>query len=237
MRAALLASVLIGAGCFDYDLLQRGFCSSNLTLCDDFESTGPLNDNTTGTATVDRLAPNNSQNPEQAFRGRRSVRFVVPADTAAVSEDTDKTSRLNDPTTDLYLRAFVYFPFEVPAGAATLLEVRDAAGATITAIQLVDGAPRLPGTGDLASPVSANTWYCVELTAQRKGGAFSQIFVDADVTADPPTPPIGQLPLNTLPAFAATRVGLDRTGVMNVSPATVWMDDVVVDTQRIYCKE
>jgi hypothetical protein len=237
MRWALPLVALCG-GCLDFGHLEKPFCATaNAVLCDDFEADGasPAWMELTSGGTLDRVAPTAQTDPDTAFRGKQALRVRVTGAGHATLSDTAATAKL---TGDLWVRSFVYFPasppFDAgspPGGDLELISLRDAAGNPLLQLRLDESNLHVAaGSRDArsGSPVAAHTWVCVEL-----GLISSNPRAEAYIAEG--TTPVALLPQLDVGAVAETRVGMDREGAMMPQQAEIWMDEVILDSQRVGC--
>ena len=257
MRPAVIAALLLAAGCHDYNILKQSFCDGPprpFLLCDDFDQPGIVDakrwqsDVTNGAAaeplalrsTSSDMATLPIYSPSVAFRGPGALGIYTPQFGHAQLIDTVVTKQVTSaaqgtPPTSTYfaVRFWLNQSANSLPGTSNIISLADRDGKERFSVDSVDGylvaTDRVTGSrAPTGEQLPFGAWLCIEL---RIGKALS---LWSDASSDTPFLVLADIP--SPPALSATRLGLAR-GADDEFPsgASLWIDEVVIDDQPIGC--
>jgi hypothetical protein len=137
---------------------------------------------------------------------------------------------------ELYLRGWFYAPSSFSFGQINVFNIDSAAGSGVSIYTFNENLAVFRRTGSetggiTGPPLPKDGWHCVELAlvVADSGGRIA-LHVDGQNVID-------QTNLDTLPTggFDRLNVGIPFSGSAQVGPATVYLDDIVVDVTPIGC--
>jgi len=142
------------------------------------------------------------------------------------------------PSTDIYLRAFVYLPGPAPAGIATFLRVQESMAAQYSLdLQISDGKLRSRASRSNTNALSNTSlpldrWACVEWQIHLAASGFVKAWVDGlEVTGIS-----GTQDTRATTVYDWLVVGLDTGSTAGSQPAReLWLDEVALDNKPIGC--
>lgn len=231
MRIALLAVLAALSGCFDFSELTE--CNGNSDyVCDNFESGAPspawfpfMPGAVSGV--VDATKPHH---------GTRSLHV-----TGAPSSGDEFQLQWKDVPqtagTTIYVRAYVFVP-AAPANTFSLFTMIEPATFTGVRVfvestggmQLHDG---ISGPdAESSAPIPIGRWACLEWEVVESNTGSMTLWLDDTMVAG--------LSGDTLPATKLGQVGVGavfQPTIMSQVPLELWLDDVIVDDQRITCHQ
>jgi hypothetical protein len=236
MRHLLLTAALL-TGCYDLDKL-RGAAVSRcpdlaVQLCDGFEA-ATLDARWTPTlhgATV-RI------DDQFAYRGNHSLRIDVQDPNSAAQGEI--TERDTFPSSDIFMRAFVYLPAGTPAAPLRVMTPFQPSPpyvgqalylvptSTGFAPQLFDGLDGTRADTQMAS-FPTDRWVCLEWEVKEGTPGQVHVFVDDTEYVDL------QRTENTATSPPAGTLAFGLLHENPTAPHTIWLDEVAVDTRRIGC--
>lgn len=202
-------------------------------LCDDFESglntTNWTVAETNAMAVVDTL---------HAHSGAQSFHSQSPAVVAGPMDVRGQLVHAVTLPTSVYVRLWVYFDSPRVDGAELVASYEDHTPWNGVELQVISGQYAVndwtpPGAFASQGDVILGSWQCLEWeVVEPTGGATSETAVWLGATE------LGGLHLTSLPVPAdlgALRFGLSFNQVSAQPAYDLWIDDIVVDTQRIDC--
>jgi hypothetical protein len=215
------------AGCFDFSDLTE--CRGGTAyVCEDFESSEPSDDawmfyengTTSGTIGSDRA--------HGSGHAVHIVSSLQQNDAWAVRWDG-----LDQQQPHVFIRAFVFVPAP-PAGKVTLYNlIEDVTPFEGVRIWIEDTGKLTihngveQGDATTTDPLTQGRWTCVEWEVDSSNSGAMKLWVDDELVAETTG--------DTLPA---TKLGKINIGVITQSlltPFELWLDDVIVDDERITC--
>jgi hypothetical protein len=225
-------------------LAPPSVCPGSYLFCEGFDTSAALT-----RFNVDTHAPLTSVSIDtsRAYRGAASVKFTGDTRTATqpntyLQGELRKTSPL--PRDPVWFRFFVYFPSSYPALETALIKLSQTADPFGLWALAVDGRTLITyTTSSLGLPTQRSTtnlpvdrWACVEVGfdfAPADAGAgtnTARVFLDGTEITALASPPFSPSPAMTLQAL-----GLETNLDPGVAPFSFWVDEYVVDSQRVGC--
>ncbi|HZS39661.1 MAG TPA: hypothetical protein VFF06_22670 [Polyangia bacterium] len=213
-------------------------------ICEGFEN-GPLNltlwslTQTGTTVTLDGI---------HVKRGLKAMHVhadAVPSGGTGGTREGSIDATISSPSTPVYLRMFVYFASAIPPGGGNLM--RSQGGSSpYTGVLMTrgSGSNRLEvlnynNTGPSFDNVSAtmlapDQWMCfeMELLSDVPPGAGGGVNVWLD---DAPLSDLAASGVAQLPLFADAIFGIEGVQPVPAPAFDAWIDEIMVDTQRIGC--
>jgi hypothetical protein len=242
-RACAAAFALLLTGCHDWDALSSrhascapvgpSTCPDGVALCEGFEGAAPGSSwsfvaPTAATVTLD---------DDCAYRGKQSQHVHLDAVGAGGTAVGGIYESKVDPTAATrFVRSFLYFADPAPVSALRLFAVsQNIAPPNMTiAVKLAGNALSIGGaTSGTNTAFPTEQWVCVEWAIGLGSPGTLDLYMN-----DAPDP-ISVASMDTTATVPLSRITLGSSGYASVvgdEPAhDFWIDEVIVDVQRVGC--
>jgi hypothetical protein len=235
--------VLLLAACHDWTALSArhascaplapSSCPDNVALCEGFEGTA------TGPAwsLATPLDATIAIDDECAYRGKQSEHVHTDAVGAGGSAVAGIYETTVDPTLpQRFVRAFIYVADPAPVNALRLLQVsQNAAPPNMTlAVKLAGTSLSLPGaTNGTDAIFPTDRWVCLEWEIGLGAPGTLQLWMDDGADAIS----VAQDTTQAAPPLSRILVGAGGySSVVGDEPAhDLWIDEVIIDSERVGC--